>query len=461
MRQETKGEPSPITPDALGALLEELSPTIRDVATHYARDQDHTNDLVQECLVHIVSKLPACRDLDSVRSWARKVSVNLCRSLARTDRWTDRVGLDEWGEVPDRAPLPDEQLDRKRRDSALRAAVGTLPERERAAVELTWLDGLSYRQAAERMGVGAKAVRTSALRGIHKLRAMPELTPWGQVSLRACAPVPAGCDPVSGHHPVLALEAEPTARERVRAGIRFGNIDRLVDGVYFATGWSDLRKHAARLPGCPVIADPGCSDTGRSGIEELRALRTRLPSCPVIGHADPSECECLKTTWEETGMVAMLWRGVNDDPAAVRLAVLQATDREETESLLADLKERTSPDVHGVLEAMAHDSLMRRSVAGLSRTLGMTARTLERKCKAYGLPTPKRLLSLATVFHVERLARWSGHRRGPTALAIGFAEESQYTRFVKRVTGTTPSEVGRRGGPDYLRKVILNSLRRH
>ncbi len=458
MERNTKGEPSPVSPDRLGELLEELSSTVRDVAAHHARDQDHTNDLVQECLVHIASKLPACRDPDSVRSWARKVSVNLCRSLVRTDRWAHRVGLDEWCEPPDRAPLPDEQLERKRRDAAVRAAVGRLPERERAAVEMTWLDGLSHRQAAEQMEVGTDAVRAAARRGIHKLRAMPELSPWGQVSPRTCAPASAACGPAKGQHPVLALEAEPEARESVRAGMRFGDIDRVVDGVYFATGWSDLRKHAARLPGCPVIADPGCSDTGRSGIEELRALRARLPSCPIIGHADPSECERLETLAEEAGLVAMLWMGVDDDPAAVRLAVLQAADREETESLLARLKERVSPDMHGVLEAAIYDSLALRSVAGLSRTLGTTARTLGRKCRAHGLPAPKRLLSLATVFHVERLARWSDHRRGPTALAIGFAEESRYARFVKRVLGITPSEVGRRGGPDYVREVILREI---
>ena len=458
MEHDTKGEPSPISPDRLGELLEELSPTVRDAVSCYAKDQDHANDLVQECLVHIASKLPTCRDPDSVRSWAWKVSVNLCRSLARTDRWTHRVGLDEWGEVPDRAPLPDEQLERKHRDAAVRTAVGTLPKCERAAVELTWLDGLPRRQAAEQVGVSTDAVRAAARRGIHKLRAMPELSPWGQVSPRPCAPASAACGPASGQHPVLALEAEPAARECVRAGIRFGDINRVVDGVYFATGWSDLRKHAARLPGCPVIADPGCSDTGRSGVEELRALRARLTSCPIIGHADPSECECLETTWEEIGLVAMLWRGVNDDPAAVRLAVLQAADREETESLLADLKERVSPDMHSVLEAVVHDSLVGRSVAGLSRTLGTTARTLGRKCGAHGLPAPKRLLSLATVFHVERLARWSDHRRGPTALSIGFAEESRYARFVKRVLGITPSEVGRRGGPDYVREVILREI---
>ncbi len=55
--------------------------------------------------------------------------------------------------------------------------------------------------------------------------------------------------------------------------------------------------------------------------------------------------------------------------------------------------------------------------------------------EAYGLPTPKRLLSLATIFHVERIARWCNQPRGSPALAIGFAEESPRTGWDPRLPG--------------------------
>lgn len=445
-------------PQASEELLPWLSPVIRKASERYAVDEDHADDLVQDCLVHIAVKLQrgGAADIESIEAWAWKVTHNLCKSLKRADPTVDRFGDDERRSIPDSGPLPDELLERKLRRAAVRAAVRKLPRGQRDATELVYLHGLSHKDAASRLGVGVNALRASVCRGIHKLKGMRDLAVWRECSRRNTMPRAHSLD--DGQHPVLALESEPWARDRIRAGICFGEINRLLDGVYFATGWDDLHAMARRAPGCPVIVDPDFPTTRRSGIEELRTLRARLPGCPIIGHGHPDGAWCRTSVRHEIGFVAVLRTGLDDDREAVRLAALRAADCDETEHLLDRLRSCVPGKVHHLLDAALRESLTRSSVGQLAETLGLTPHTLARKCRTHRLPTPKRLLSLAVIFHVERLARWSGHRRGPTALALGFSDTANYAHLVKRTLGATPTEVARRGGPDLVAMVMLREL---
>ena len=445
----------------LDALLLRLSPLVRKVCEGYAIDEDHADDLVQECLIHIAVKLSRYReeDVGSVEAWAWKVTNNLCKSLKRAEPARDRWSQNDHG-IPDPAPLPDELLERKCRSAVVRASVKKLPERERTAIELVYFGGLPYREAASRMGVGVKAVQASVYRGIHTLRGMRGLAAWNESFRKSDMSGMQRRDLPDGHHPVLALEPNPGARDRIRAGLCFGEIDRLLDGVCFATGWRDLQTLVSRMPGCPVIVDPECPGNRRSGIEELRAIRTRIPACPIIGYGNPQAAWFRTSFRSEIGFLGVLRRGIDDGPDAVRLALLRATDCEGTKRLLDRLRDRVPKAIHRFLYVVLRESLTRRSVTGLATTMGLTSRTLARMCQTQRLPTPKRLLSLGAIFHVERLACWSGRSRGSTALALGFSDAANYGHLVKRALGTTSTEVAQKGGPDHVAQLMLRELDR-
>lgn len=445
-------------PQASEDVLLRLSPVIRKASERYAVDGDHADDLVQDCLVHIAVKLQRCRaeDIESIEAWAWKVTHNLCESIRRAAP-AIHGACDDRCEIPDSGPLPDHLLERKLRRAAVRAAVRKLPRSQRDAIELVYLQGLSHKTAASRLGVRVNALRASVYRAIHNLRGMRDLAVWQESFHKNAMCGIRNLD--DGQHPVLALESETWARDRIRAGICYGEIDRLLDGVYFATGWDDLYEMARRAPGCPVVVDPCFPTARRSGIEELRVLRARLPTCPIIGHGHARGAWCRASVRHEIGFVAILRRGLDDDREAVRLAALRATDCDETERLLDRIRKCVPRSMHHLLDATLHESLTRSSVARLAEKLGLTPRTLARNCRTHRLPTPKRLLSLAVIFHVERLARWSGHKRGPTALALGFSDAANYARLAKRTLGATPTEIARRGGPDFVALMMLRELR--
>ena len=176
--------------NTLDRLLVQVLPTIRAVVRRYARDKDHAEDLVQDCLLRIVEKWHTCsgNDEDTVRGWAWKLSNNLCRSMTRTKSVAEATNSSrDYNEIPDHAPMPDQQLERARRSSAIRRAVARLPKRSRIAIELVYLGELTPRDVASHLGVGVDAVRAMLVRGIQGLKETPELTAWAPVPERDAA----------------------------------------------------------------------------------------------------------------------------------------------------------------------------------------------------------------------------------------------------------------------------------
>ena len=437
--------------------LSRILPTVRAVVRRYAHDKDHAEDLTQECVIHIARKRHTCCNSEegAVHGWAWKVSDNLCKSITRTEHARDAATVREYDDIPDHAPLPDAQAERTRRKAAVRRAVARLPDRTRAAIELVYLREMAHREAAGHLGVGIDAVRSRLVRGIQGLRQMPELTGWAPAPGGNAATEILGPGIRGDSHPILALVQGVEARNGIRNGLRLGELDRVLNGVHFVTGWRELNDMVALLPGCPVIVDLEPPPPGQPGFKELRALRGRHPQCPLIGNASDPGFLWPKNIRSEIGFVTILRCGECSNPEVVRLALLHAAGKAEADCLLVRLRKSVRPEAHSLLDAVLHGSLERRSVMQLAKSMKTTTRTLGRTCRALGLPTPRRLLALAVVFHVERLARWAHQRRASAALVVGFSAPGAYRRTLRRVLGSTPTEVDQRGGPDYVARVML------
>lgn len=116
-------------PERLAALVRELSPQLLAVIRGYARDDDHADELLQECWVHILERLDSYRARGPFAGWAVAVTRNVCSSSLRRDgrEGRARVALDELIDVPGDIPDADERLAHRRLRTALFKALGKLP----------------------------------------------------------------------------------------------------------------------------------------------------------------------------------------------------------------------------------------------------------------------------------------------------------------------------------------------
>ena len=82
-------------------------------------------------------------------------------------RW---VELEAAGEIVDPAPVAGESAELAERERLLAAAIAELPGRQRAAIVLTYSEGMSNAQVADILDTTVSAVETLLVRGKQNLR---------------------------------------------------------------------------------------------------------------------------------------------------------------------------------------------------------------------------------------------------------------------------------------------------
>jgi RNA polymerase sigma-70 factor (ECF subfamily) len=90
------------------------------------------------------------------QAWLYRVTVNVCNDFYRRRTLTAEMAA----ETPDPAPGPEHALEIEERKRLLMAGLQTLPQRERAAVVLRDIEGLSTRDVAAILHVEEVTVRS-------------------------------------------------------------------------------------------------------------------------------------------------------------------------------------------------------------------------------------------------------------------------------------------------------------
>jgi len=122
-------------------------------------------DLVQTTFEIALRRLDTLRDPNAMRSWLLRIETREALRLAR--RLSRLVRLDhEQHDIPDTSADPS----RRAEEADLRAALGKLPPRIRAAVVLHHMVGLPVRDTALALGVSENTAKTQLKRGLARLR---------------------------------------------------------------------------------------------------------------------------------------------------------------------------------------------------------------------------------------------------------------------------------------------------
>src|ERR1043165_4872705 len=112
-------------------------------------------DIVQDALLRVWINAPRWRPDAAYRTWLYRIVVNLCLNAKR--RAPD-LPLATAGHVADPRSAADEQLELRERDHRLATAIGKLPERQRAAIVLTYQEGLGNADVAEVLDTSVSSV---------------------------------------------------------------------------------------------------------------------------------------------------------------------------------------------------------------------------------------------------------------------------------------------------------------
>jgi len=163
-------------PDLLAQLVADVGSRIWVAIRPYARDDDHAEDLLQECWQAILERLHRYGGRGSFAGWAIAVSKNVCRMhLRKAKRVDGRSTGSEDAEVPDWAPNPEEELVLLERRETLYRALGQLPDLERDAIVLRMLEERDAAETAKALGVSRSVAKSLVARAISRMRNMEQI----------------------------------------------------------------------------------------------------------------------------------------------------------------------------------------------------------------------------------------------------------------------------------------------
>lgn len=158
--------------DGFDEAFDELFPRAVRLATRLLGDRAAAEDVAAEALARAYARWPRVSGLPYRDGWVLKVATNL--AIDRLRRRPPQV-------VP---AATDDFEDAVHLRLALNAALLTLAPRQRQAVALRYLGGLSDREVALALGISLGSVKTHIHRGLHGLRArlgagLEEVVPVG------------------------------------------------------------------------------------------------------------------------------------------------------------------------------------------------------------------------------------------------------------------------------------------
>ena len=150
---------------SLAELYRTHSPGAVRLAYVLTGDLETARDLVQDAFVRLFGRYRDLRDADHFEAYLRRTVVNLSKNHYRASA---RARTFQAGQRPDDPTSEDDPND------DMRVALMRLPERQRAAVALRYLEDLSEQQAADAMDTTVPALKSLTHRGIKALREQME-----------------------------------------------------------------------------------------------------------------------------------------------------------------------------------------------------------------------------------------------------------------------------------------------
>ncbi len=124
-------------------------------------------EIVQEAMLRVWVNAPRWRPDAAFRTWLYRVAFNLCLNRRRQKTFAP---LDEAGEPPDPSPTAADQLESREVDGLVAKAIEELPDRQRAAIVLTYYEGLGNAEVASVLETTISSVESLLIRAKRTLR---------------------------------------------------------------------------------------------------------------------------------------------------------------------------------------------------------------------------------------------------------------------------------------------------
>ncbi len=156
--------------DAFRKLFQAFAPRVKAYMMRQGADANTAEDLAQETLLTVWRKAQMYSDeKGSATTWIFTIARNL-----RIDKLRKEVAWQPMPEGADEEPsgdiAPDEEVSERERRDKVRAVIKQLPEDQTQVVTLSYIEGLSHSEIAEKLGLPLGTVKSRMRLAYAKIR---------------------------------------------------------------------------------------------------------------------------------------------------------------------------------------------------------------------------------------------------------------------------------------------------
>jgi len=156
-------------PDAFGQLVERYATVIVNLAYRMVGDRTEAEDLAQETFVTAFKALPTFRAESKFSTWLYRIAANKCKDWLRAKRPGQSIHDVDIEEVLDDRVVeertPERLLSQQQVAERLGGAIQRLPPLYREAFVLKHVEGLSYEEMQEILGVNTDTLKMRVYKG--------------------------------------------------------------------------------------------------------------------------------------------------------------------------------------------------------------------------------------------------------------------------------------------------------
>lgn len=157
--------------EALLDTLMALQPTLQLTAEKLLRSEADAEDTVQETVIDLWQRRNELQHVRDLRAYAMQSLKNRCISFLRKSRdiATDRIELLD---AVDDDAIREEVALTEERAARLDTLMDQLPERQREAVTMRYIEGVSHEEMQRRLGMSSTNVYATLSRAMSTLKSM-------------------------------------------------------------------------------------------------------------------------------------------------------------------------------------------------------------------------------------------------------------------------------------------------
>ena len=164
------------TQDVFNILVQRYKNPLINFVFRFLGDYESCNDVVQETMIKVYRYKDSYSSVAKFSTWIYTIAGNLARTEYRRQRRRNLFSINDYGEehktfdLPDETYRPDVAADSGIKDEIIQKALLKVKETYREAVILRDIQGMSYEEISEILGVNEGTVKSRINRGRAQLQ---------------------------------------------------------------------------------------------------------------------------------------------------------------------------------------------------------------------------------------------------------------------------------------------------